>query len=64
MTAGIVPKGGTPDGSPVTAKQTVLYGTLRKSDGSGLMPLNSTYVFQPADLARIADWIEHGAQNN
>jgi hypothetical protein len=64
MTAGIVPAGGTPDGSPVTAKQTVLYGTLRKSDGSGLMPLNSPYVFQPADLARIADWLEHGAQNN
>jgi hypothetical protein len=63
VTAAFIPKGGLTDAG-ITAKETVLYGTLRKSDGTGLMPLNSTYVFQPADLVRIADWIEQGAQYN
>jgi hypothetical protein len=61
----IVPSGGTHD--PTT---TGLYKNLHKTDGTGSMPqFGATmrmkgYVFTPTDLARIAQWIKEGAQDN
>jgi hypothetical protein len=56
----LLPEGGTPD--PTT---TLLYTTLRKTDGTGSMPLlPSTLVFQTGDIARIVAWIDAGAPNN
>jgi hypothetical protein len=62
MTGSIVPKGGTP-----TPESTKLYEALRKAPptpGSGPMPRNSTFAFCPADLERIASWIQNGALND
>jgi hypothetical protein len=59
MTSTIVPAG-----SASAPKSTRLYGALRKPDGTGLMPLNSSFVFQANDLSRIASWIQAGAQND
>ncbi len=62
MTSTIVPDGGT--SMPET---TTLYRALRKAPptpGSGPMPRNSTYAFCPADLERIATWIQNGARND
>jgi hypothetical protein len=62
MTSSIVPDGGT--SMPQT---TTLYRALRKAPpipGSGPMPRNSSFAFCPADLERIATWIQNGAPND
>jgi hypothetical protein len=49
---------------------TLLYMALRKASPLETPPYNNmpllpiSVVFQPADLARITDWIKNGAQNN
>ncbi len=58
--ASIVPEGGAPDPT-----STLLYVSLRKSDGTGSMPLvPMSLVFQTGDMARIAAWVTSGAANN
>lgn len=62
MTGSIVPDGGTS-----MPESTTLYRALRKAPpaaGSGPMPRNSAFAFCPADLERIATWIENGARND
>ena len=60
-----------PDGGSTNPTKTTLYLALHEKSGSagGVMPLNSAdggpgYEFTPTDLARIAAWIDDGAQNN
>jgi len=43
---------------------TYLYTVLRKSDGTGTMPYQSSYTFQPEDLARINSWVESGSPDD
>jgi hypothetical protein len=62
MTSSIVPDGGTS-----MPEATTLYKALRKAPpttGSGPMPRNSSFAFCPADLERIATWIQSGAPND
>jgi hypothetical protein len=62
MTSSIVPDGGTS-----MPESTTLYKALRKAPptpGSGPMPRNSAFAFCPADLERIATWIQNGAPND
>jgi hypothetical protein len=57
----VVPEGGT-----MAAMMTLLYTSLRTSDGfGGTMPLDPADVsFTPDDMSRIATWIQSGAHNN
>jgi hypothetical protein len=52
----IVPAGGADD-----PKTTGLYVAIRKFDGSGTMPKNSSFVFTQEDVAIISAWITNGA---
>jgi hypothetical protein len=54
-----------PDGSASDPVDTTLYTALRKTDGTGSMPLVPvSLVFQTGDMARISAWITSGAPNN
>jgi hypothetical protein len=55
-----------PDGGATSAMMTLLYGSLRTSDGfGGVMPLDPPDVaFTPDDMMRLATWIQSGAPNN
>lgn len=54
-----------PAGSAASPTMTQLYFALRKTDGTGSMPLIPlSLVFQTGDMARIEAWIEAGAPNN
>jgi hypothetical protein len=64
MTTAIVPPGGASDPAGAT-----VYEVLRRADGScpmtSCMPaLPMSAFFEPSDLARIAAWIQNGAQND
>jgi len=57
-TADLVPSGRS-------FSQTLLYVTLRKSDGSGTMPKQpADIVFSDSDLACLGDWYNGGTPNN
>jgi len=47
--------------APSNAK---LFRFLRTSGGNGKMPMDSDFVFQDGDIARIEDWISNGAKND
>jgi hypothetical protein len=69
MLTSIVPPGGTPAGARIPAESTVLYQNVRKimpANGApqGTMPRSSTFAFSPADLQRIAAWMNAGALND
>jgi hypothetical protein len=68
MTQGMCSGGAVPPCPIVQSGQdptrTGLYMNLRKSDGTGNMPLNSGFTFTADDMARISAWIQEGAQNN
>jgi hypothetical protein len=54
-----------PDGSASDPVDTTLYTALRKTDGTGSMPLvPMSLVFQTGDMARISAWITAGAPND
>jgi hypothetical protein len=63
---GAISSGVVPDGGAMDPTMTTFYTALRTSDGfGGTMPLQPADVsFTPADMMRIATWIQSGALNN
>jgi hypothetical protein len=54
-----------PDGSASDPVDSLLYTALRKTDGTGSMPLvPMSLVFQTGDMSRITAWITSGSPND
>ncbi len=49
---------------PMDPAATPLLAKLRQNTGTGKMPSNSTFLFQPEDIGVLEKWIGKGAKND